>query len=126
MFPGSGRSLEKEMATHSSIVAWEIPWIEEPSGIRAAALLLRKVAAPGEGVPSQACLRATVLLPEKLPAFPGCLIHALWAPAFPTPPRALFSSFAFQIMLCLAFWRSIPLKSAVSPSWCSHGVRQGS
>ena len=24
--------LEKEMATHSSILAWEIPWIEEPGG----------------------------------------------------------------------------------------------
>ena len=24
--------LEKEMATHSSIVAWEIPWTEEPGG----------------------------------------------------------------------------------------------
>ena len=24
--------LEKEMATHSSILAWEIPWTEEPSG----------------------------------------------------------------------------------------------
>ena len=30
--PGSGRSLEKEMATHSSILAWEIPWMEEPGG----------------------------------------------------------------------------------------------
>ena len=28
--PGSGRSLEKDMATHSSIPAWEIPWTEEP------------------------------------------------------------------------------------------------
>ena len=27
--PGSGRSLEKEMATHFSIFAWEIPWREE-------------------------------------------------------------------------------------------------
>ena len=27
--PGLGRSLEKEMATHSSILAWEIPWTEE-------------------------------------------------------------------------------------------------
>ena len=26
--PGWGRSLEKEMATHSSILAWEIPWTE--------------------------------------------------------------------------------------------------
>ena len=29
LMPGSGRSLEKEMATHSSILAWEIPWTEE-------------------------------------------------------------------------------------------------
>jgi len=28
----SGRSLEKEMATHSSILAWEIPWTEDPGG----------------------------------------------------------------------------------------------
>ena len=31
--PGSGRSLEKEMATHSSILAWEIPRTEEPGGL---------------------------------------------------------------------------------------------
>ena len=24
--------VEKEMATHSSILAWEIPWTEEPGG----------------------------------------------------------------------------------------------
>ena len=28
--PGLGRSLEKEMATYSSILAWQIPWTEEP------------------------------------------------------------------------------------------------
>ena len=26
--------LEKEMATHSSILAWGIPWTEKPSGLR--------------------------------------------------------------------------------------------
>ena len=26
--------LEEEMATHSSILAWEIPWIEEPGGLQ--------------------------------------------------------------------------------------------
>ena len=26
-------SLEKAMVTHSSIHAWEIPWIEEPGGL---------------------------------------------------------------------------------------------
>ena len=29
LIPGSGRSLEKEMATHSSTLAWKIPWTEE-------------------------------------------------------------------------------------------------
>ena len=28
--PGSGRSLEEGMAAHSSILAWRIPWREEP------------------------------------------------------------------------------------------------
>ena len=32
--PGSGTSPEKEMATHSSILAWEIPWTEEPGGLQ--------------------------------------------------------------------------------------------
>ena len=26
--------LEKEMATHSSILAWEIPWMEDPGGLQ--------------------------------------------------------------------------------------------
>ena len=26
--------LEKEMATHCSILAWEIPWTEEPGGLQ--------------------------------------------------------------------------------------------
>ena len=26
--------LEKEMATHSSILAWRIPWTKEPGGIQ--------------------------------------------------------------------------------------------
>ena len=28
-----GQGLEKEMATHSSILAWRIPWTEEPGGL---------------------------------------------------------------------------------------------
>ena len=26
--------LEKKMATHSSVLAWEIPWTEEPGGLQ--------------------------------------------------------------------------------------------
>ena len=32
---GQEDPLEKEMATHSSILAWEIPWTEEPSRLPA-------------------------------------------------------------------------------------------
>ena len=30
--------LEKEMATHSSILAWKIPWIEEPGTLQSMGL----------------------------------------------------------------------------------------
>ena len=28
------QALEKEMATHSSILGWRIPWTEEPGGLQ--------------------------------------------------------------------------------------------
>ena len=31
---GLGRSLEKEVATRSRILAWEIPWAEKPGGLQ--------------------------------------------------------------------------------------------
>ena len=31
---GQEDSLEKEMATHSNILAWEIPWTEEPGRLQ--------------------------------------------------------------------------------------------
>ena len=30
--------LEKEMATYSNILAWEIPWTEEPGGLQSMGL----------------------------------------------------------------------------------------
>ena len=33
-FLGQEHSVEKEMATHSSILAWRIPWTEEPGGLQ--------------------------------------------------------------------------------------------
>ena len=32
--PGLGRSPEKGMATHSIILAWRVPWTEEPDGLQ--------------------------------------------------------------------------------------------
>ena len=31
---GQEDALEEETATHSSILAWRIPWIEEPGGLQ--------------------------------------------------------------------------------------------
>ena len=33
LIPGWEDPLEEEMATHSSILAWRIPWTEEPGGL---------------------------------------------------------------------------------------------
>ena len=34
LLPGLGRSLEEGMETHSSILAWRIPWTEEPGRLQ--------------------------------------------------------------------------------------------
>ena len=38
LIPGSGKSLEESMATHSSILAWRSPWTEEPGGLQSTGL----------------------------------------------------------------------------------------
>ena len=35
---GQEDPLEKEMATHSSILAWRTPWMEEPGGLQSTGL----------------------------------------------------------------------------------------
>ena len=35
---GQEEPLEKEMATHSSVLAWEIPWTEETGGLQSMGL----------------------------------------------------------------------------------------
>ena len=34
IYLGPNYGLEKEMATHSSVLAWRIPWTEEPGGLQ--------------------------------------------------------------------------------------------
>ena len=34
LIPGLGKSPGGGMATHSSILAWKIPWTEEPGGLQ--------------------------------------------------------------------------------------------
>ena len=42
--PGSGNALEKDTATHSSILAWRIPWTEEPAGLQSTGTQKRHLA----------------------------------------------------------------------------------
>ena len=52
--PGGDDPLQEEVATHSSILAWEIPWTEEPGG-----LIIHWVAKESdmtERLSTQACL----------------------------------------------------------------------
>ena len=37
LIPGREDPLEKEMATHSSTLAWKIPWTEEPGSLQSMA-----------------------------------------------------------------------------------------
>ena len=37
-FPGQEDPLEEGMATHSSLLAWRIPWTEEPGGLQSMGL----------------------------------------------------------------------------------------
>ena len=45
LIPGWGRSLGEERTTHSSILAWEIPWTGEPEGIQC--MVLQRVGHDG-------------------------------------------------------------------------------
>ena len=72
--PGSGRSLEKGMATHSSILAWRTPWIEEPGGLQSM----------GSQRVGHDWVTNTHTHEQSLP--PLCLTHAI-----PIPPASSYS-----------------------------------
>ena len=64
--------LEEGLATHSSILAWRIPWSEEPGGLRSmglqrvrtyTSLITFMVYPPPSAVPSLPC-EASILLSE--------------------------------------------------------------
>ena len=62
---GGEDPLEKEMATHSSILAWRIPWTEEPGGLQS--MESQRVLASG-----QCCLLLDLECYKPWVAPPGC------------------------------------------------------
>ena len=68
---GQQDPLEKEVATHSGILAWEIPWTEEPGGLQAMgsqrvghdqAEKQELLGSSGERIHRQACSHSTAYL----------------------------------------------------------------
>ena len=45
-------ALEEEMATHSSVLAWRIPWTEEPGGLQSKGSDMTKRTEDASSVPS--------------------------------------------------------------------------
>ena len=75
-FLGGEDPLEKEMATHSSTLAWKIPWTEEPGGL--------------QSMGSQRVRHDWATSPSpSLPSFPGCSYSASWGPWWAADSRLL-------------------------------------
>ena len=55
LIPGSGRSLEERVATHSSILAWRTPWTEEPGGLQS--IWVTKSQTRLKGLSMQTCIQ---------------------------------------------------------------------
>ena len=70
--PGLARPLEKDMAPHSSIPAWRIPWTEEPGGLQSMGCKELDTTEPVE----LTCTHSTLGL------WPGLVS----APSLPRPP----------------------------------------
>ena len=59
--------LEKEMATHSSILVWEVPWIEEPGGLQSMRSQSQRVSCNRWGTSLAEKLSAKLIFQRKFP-----------------------------------------------------------
>ena len=66
-----GRSLEKETATYSSILTWEIPWTEEPGGSMGHSPWGHKESDMNEHTPTHKPLVAALSRTRLVPPWPG-------------------------------------------------------
>ena len=58
-------ALEKGMATHSSILAWKIPWTEEPAGLQSMGLQRVGLNNNPSNVQSRAALQANAVVAQQ-------------------------------------------------------------
>ena len=144
---GEEDSLVKGMATHSNILAWRIPWIEEPGELQS---MRSQRQTPTEWL-------TVFFISPKLPLsepWPTWIHHVFWLFSICTPPQILFSalqssdlclpggegdlwSFHNQILWSSVFWfsqweeirrweeREIGVFSLLAPSLPDHGSSCG-
>ena len=65
--------LQKEMATHSSILSWEIPWTEEPGGLQSMGLQSWTYAGLGLWGPEGHSLLVTRTICSNDAPYVGCI-----------------------------------------------------
>ena len=86
--PEVGRSLEEEMATCSSILAWEITWTEEPGGLQSTGS--QRVGHDWAHTHAHTYLFYSVVLVSAVqqcePAIRRHITPPSWASFLPTPP----------------------------------------
>ncbi|KAI4536914.1 hypothetical protein MG293_013117 [Ovis ammon polii] len=102
--PGSGGSLKEEMAAHSSALAWEIPWTEEPGGLQSMGLRSRTQLSAHAQTPSLMIMMCSQPAVSQLLSNirSQCISHtALVLQGSLTQPRSLQQpSFLVPYMLC--------------------------
>ena len=95
--PGSGDLLEKEMATHSSTLAWKMPWTEEPGWLQSmGSQRVRQDWATSLSFIYFLCIKIHVYLKcaaswRPLPS------SAAWQPEMPAPTYRAASSLGFLV-----------------------------
>ena len=98
-------ALEKEMATHSSALAWKIPWKEEPGGLPS--LGSHRVGHDWSDLAAAATMWNKVKLLSSVQLF-----AASWTVACQTPPPMGFSR--------QEHWSGLPFPSPVDVYSCVH------
>ena len=77
LIPGRKDPLEKEMATHSSILSWRIPWTEEPGGLQSTGLQRVRLDWITEHTHAAGCVLEFELC-SLGPHFPGSVFHFIF------------------------------------------------